>query len=113
MAAVQQVKVWLLRLNPMWGGGEESRLVAVASSEAWLMEWYSQQRAEAPYQDEGPAQFFQGTQQYNKFHKKDGPLEWFNPLEQTMEQYQQGIFPLWIFEETFQDILGKEANWIG
>ena len=33
-----------------------------------------------PYQDPGPGGFDQGTINFNKGFRKDGPLEWFNQL---------------------------------
>lgn len=65
-----QVKLFILCLNPMRDRMEARRPVILATSFEKLKEWYFEQKADKPYDDNG----------YYKEFKKDSELEWLNPL---------------------------------
>lgn len=92
-----QVKLFILCLNPMRDRIEARRPVILATSLEKLKEWYFEQKADKPYDDNG----------YYKEFKKGSELEWFNPLSNEnmnwgeVSSYGHGVFFDWFdMEET-------------
>lgn len=96
---VTQVKVHILRLNPMTDRMEAQRIVAVSLDKDKLIEWYNTQKCE-PYTDD----------RWHKSFQQGGPLEWFNPPMHAVEEcdphFGHGIQSVWDNIENYESYEG-------
>lgn len=86
--SITQIKAFMLYLNPMPANCEKVNLVAIAYEEGKLKQWYRDQFAEKPYQDD----------RWHKTFKKEGPLEWYNPLHEDKDDFSPS------FEAHFEEV---------
>ena len=68
-----------LVLNPMTGNIENRKEFGPFETKEELMQFYNGEKVEV-YKDEGPNMFGGGVKNYTKSFRKNGPLEWMNPL---------------------------------
>ena len=117
-----EVKIYSLVLNPMRGNTEGAVTVAASYDKERLIAWYKDQFAEEPYfsicDNYFPAKVdfsdnhIQG-QRFHKVFKKNGPLEWFNPInlfdKDSMEGigYGHGLHEQWIEEQTHLSAISR------
>ena len=94
---VCQVKVYKLLSNNMTSAKiEYSDLAAFSDDKERLMNWYQQQFAPEPYNEE----WFDGWI-FQKTFNKGSLLEWFNPMN---EIFNQGLYEEWIDRKIFKKI---------
>ena len=108
---ISQIEVWKLIMNPMMGRTEENRLVALSYDRQTLIDWMEAEKAPEPYYDEGPSFFHGGNLEYYKVFKKDGPLEWFNPLDNldTLNHHGQGISSEWTEADIVRKVVATDV----
>ena len=98
---VEEVKVYLLVMQPMTGNAENTSLEAASFEKQKLIDWHNEQKVEL-YNDEGPDNFGDGSKCYRKQFRKGGPLEWMNPIDTpyfSPGTWGHGIHEQWIEEE--------------
>jgi len=98
---LEQVKIYLLVMQPMTGNSENTSLEAISFERQKLIDWHNQQKVEL-YEDDGPDIFEGGTKCYHKQFRKDGPLQWMNPIDTpdfVPGTWGHGIHEQWIEEE--------------
>ena len=94
---VRQVKVYKLLLNDMTSAKiEYMDLAAFSDNKERLLNWYQQQFAPEPYNEEGVNGWI-----FQKTFKKGSLLEWFNPMN---EIYKQCIHEEWVDRKIFKEI---------
>lgn len=71
-----------LRLNPMMSNAESGQSFGPFETKEEAIKFYENEKCE-PYKDQGPDMFGPGKKTYHKSFKKDGPLEWLNPLHES------------------------------
>jgi len=73
---------FILVLNPMMGNTENQKEFGPFETKDQLMSFYNGEKTEL-YREEGPNMFGPDPKTYSKSFKKDGPLEWMNPLMES------------------------------
>ena len=73
---------FMLALNPMQRNTENFESFGPFVTLEALRVFYDGEKVEM-YQEEGPNCFDGGVKVYNKSFRKDGPLEWMNPLTEV------------------------------
>ena len=95
---VTEYKVWVLRLNPMTANAEAGNVVGVAYDKEQLMDFYNNEFAKENYRDG----------QFHKVFKKNGSLEWYNPVFNIdgdgLDHFGHGIYSEWISEHTLDNV---------
>lgn len=95
---INQVKVYVLAMNPVTDRAERADNVAIATDREKLVAWYKDQLANETWVD--------GT--FRKVFKKGSQLEWYNPLGDLSESFESmfghGIHELWINEDVYRDL---------
>ena len=81
-----------LVLNPMRGHTEETRLICISDLRSELELLVASERVE-PYGDPGQSSFGLGDTVWRKSFRRGGPLEWYNPPEDSC-YYGTGIVEL-------------------
>lgn len=97
----------------MTSNTEEKSIVAISYEKDKLIEWYNAEFEAEPYVSIADNYFpakgdfsdnkIEG-QRFHKIFKRQGPLEWFNPLQDI---YRMGTFGHGIYEEWIQE---KDIN---
>lgn len=86
---ITEVRIYVLGLNPMRGGAEERRVVALSTDYDRLVAWYHNQMV--PEWRDGL---------WRKYFRAGTPLEWYNPaprLELNQHApYGHGIGDVWM-----------------
>lgn len=99
---VTEVKVFMLRLNPMTQNFEANSIVAMSCDQKELERWYQSLKVDV-YKEE----------KWSKSFKKDSKLEWFNPVEVgdnvgiTQEWHKQEII-IQFYARSFQGFIVPE-----
>ena len=97
---IEQVKVYILWMNPMTGRAESRRIAAISCNKQKLIDFYHAEEAEQSYQDG----------EWDKAFKQGSVLEWFNPLYNEayfdgLDHFGHGICEEWIEVGTIRNDL--------
>ena len=84
---VQQVKLYCLIMNPVTDRAESGRIAVTSFDKNRLLEFYQSEIVDS-YKDD----------YYHKVFRKDGPLEWYNPLWTLdgVDSFGHGLREEWI-----------------
>ena len=84
---VQQVKLYCLIMNPVTDRAESGRIAVTSFDKNRLIEFYQSEMVDS-YKDD----------YYRKVFRKDGPLEWYNPLYNLdgVDGFGHGLREEWI-----------------
>jgi hypothetical protein len=99
---INQVKIWILNMNPMTGRAEGITIAALAYHRESLVQFYNEEKVES-YRDG----------QWGKSFKAGGRLEWFNPLYSLddIDTFGCGIRFEWV-DESIVTELQRRHNFI-
>lgn len=107
--------VFILALNPMQGNTENRSILAWSYSREALVKFVNDEIVE-PYSDEGPDTFNGGTKKYQKWHRKGGPLEWYNraddPIYSGPDNSEGGIMSRETFDQIAQKAMNSYLSWL-
>lgn len=99
--SIQEVRIYILVLNPINGAAEDGSIVAISDDYSRLVGWYQDRFASEQWKD--------GS--WHKTFTKDSPLEWYNPcysLELNDAQpFGHGIHDEWISTEDLYEIRNR------
>jgi hypothetical protein len=118
--AVIEVKIYMLLLNHIMERVEQHAVVAISPSREELIKFYHSEKVE-PYGEPGFNSMVAQDTTWRKTFRKDGPLEWYNPvdnIEGPGDTWGHGIYTEWfaierirLYEGTIVDP-NKEFNTI-
>ncbi len=95
---IQQVKVYCLVMNPVTDRAESGRIVIMSFEKPKLIERYNNEYT-GTYLEDG----------YSKSFKKNGPLEWYNPIWSfdELDSFGHGLREEWIDSTNVDYVKGK------
>ena len=95
---IEQVKVYCLVMNPMTDRAESGRIAALSFEKDRLISFYEGEITES-YNDD----------RFRKVFKKNGPLEWFNPVWsfEGLDSFGHGLMEDWVDASNIQYIRSK------
>ncbi len=93
---INQVKLYILTMNPMTGRTEDGQITAISYSKQALIDFYNRESVEN-YMD----------RTWSKSFRKGSLLEWFNPLYSfDIGHYGHGIKGTWMDTDSVENIRG-------
>ena len=95
---VEQIKLYWLVMNPVTDRAESGRITMMSTDKNKLLERYRNEIVES--YDDG---------HYRKVFRKDGPLEWYNPLwnEETKDTFGHGLYEDWCDRSNFNNVTSQ------
>ena len=91
---INQVKLYILTMNPITDRTESGRIAAMSYSKQALIDFYNQESVER-YEDDN----------WSKSFRKGGLLEWLNPLYSfEIGHYGHGIREEWANVDSLENI---------
>ena len=91
---INQVKLYILTMNPITDRTESGRIAAMSYSKQALIDFYNQESVER-YKDDN----------WSKFFRKGSLLEWLNPLHSfEIGHYGHGIREEWANVDSLENI---------
>jgi len=99
---IQQVKIYYLVMNPVTDRAESGRITMMSFDKDRLIGKYNEEFTE-PYDDD----------RFRKVFKKNGPLEWINPLYtlENVDSFNHGLVEDWV-DSTNVEILKSKYFFI-
>lgn len=99
---LQEIRLYVLCLNPMDGSAESAVDVAVSTDYQRLVDWYRGQFNPGGYwRDNG----------FNKTFKPGSPLEWYNPIYNldlnNLGTFGHGIYDTWVSVDSLNEIRSR------
>lgn len=100
-----QTKLWKLALNPMRENTESTQFIAWSDDKQKLIEWYNSQVEPSTEYGSPSFECHGDTHLWHKSFKVGGPLEWYNPLDNPIDNpasinhYGQGISSEWVNDD--------------
>lgn len=108
MRTINQVKFYVLYLNPVTGRCEDSIPIAASPDYEKLVDWYNNQKCEIYHDSDG----------YNKSFEKGSSLEYYNPTNISIVNpdslFGHGIFEQWLTVDTELNVVNPSDHiiWI-